>query len=201
MEATTPEKTFTLKQWETIYLREYDEYYLKNICELLIMFWQVGTHQYSMINKKFKANGGEIMDQFEQCIEDGTIIKIEIDPENISGELKEAEYDLETSERSAAEKIFKWATIQGHYSLQHSFNALLFSKGYRAIGHQCLISGIKKFFVSAEIIDENYIKDFEYSHKVSEGLEHAYNNKEDFAIHIMSCAGDILEIARNETGY
>ncbi|HUV83526.1 MAG TPA: hypothetical protein VMW53_10705 [archaeon] len=51
VEVTTPEKTFTLKQRETIYLRKDDEYYLKNICELLIMFWQVSTHQYSMINK------------------------------------------------------------------------------------------------------------------------------------------------------
>lgn len=141
------------------------------------------------------------MDQFEQCLKDGTIIKIEIKPEKISRELKEAEYDLETSEHSAAERIFKWATIQANYSLQHSFNALLFSKGYRAIGHQCLISGIKKFFVSIGMIDEYYIKDFEYSHKVSDGEELAYNKKEDFAIHIMSSAGDILEIARNETGY
>ena len=201
VEVTTPEKTFTPKQRETIDLSEDDEYYLKNICELLIMFWQVSTHQYSMINKNSMANSGEIMDQFEQCIKDGTIIKIEIDPEIISRELKEAESDLETSERSAAENIFKWATIQGHHSLQHSFNALLFSKGYSAIGNQCLISGIKKFFVSAGIFDEYYIKDFEYSHKISEGEELEYNNKEDFAIHIMSSAGDILEIARNETGY
>jgi len=152
------------------------------------------------MNQLVKIAGREIMDQFEQCIKEGTIVKIEIDPEKISRELKEAEFDLEASERSAAEKIFKWTTIQGHYSLQHSFNALLSSKGYRAIGHTCLISGITKFFIP-NVIDENYIKDFEYSHKVREGGDHAYNHKEDFAIHILSSAGDVLEIAQNILGF
>ena len=53
------------------------------------------------------------MDQFEQCIKEGTIVKIEIDPEKISRELNEAEFDLEASERSAAEKIFKWTYDPG----------------------------------------------------------------------------------------
>jgi uncharacterized protein (UPF0332 family) len=141
------------------------------------------------------------MEQFEQCIKEGNIVKIEIDPEKVSRELKEAEFDLEASERSASEKVFKWTTIQGHYSLQHSFNALLFSKGYCAIGHQCLLSGINKFFTPDGLIDNNYIKDFEYSHKVSEGGDHPYNNKEDFAIHILNSAGDVLEIAQNILGF
>lgn len=139
------------------------------------------------------------MDQFEQCIKEGTIVKMEIDPEKISGELKEAEFDLEASERSASEKIFKWTTIQGHYSLEHSFNALLLSKGYSAIDHPCLISGITKFFIP-NVIDENYIKDFEYSHKVCEGGDYAYAHKEDFAIHILNSAGEILEIAQTILG-
>lgn len=141
--------------------------------------------------------GRERMDQFEQCFKEGTIVKIKIDPEKISRELKEAEFDLEASERSAAKKIFKWTTIQGHYSLKHSFNALLFSKGYSATGHSCLISGIIKFFTSDGIIPDHYIRDFEYSHKVSEGGDLPYTHKEDFAMNILNSAGEVFEIVKD----
>ncbi|NIA03188.1 MAG: HEPN domain-containing protein [Nitrospirae bacterium] len=141
------------------------------------------------------------MDRFEQCIAEGNIVEIKINPEKISRELKEAEFDLESSEHSEAKNNFKWTSIQAHYSLMHSFNALLNSKGYRANGYLCQISGINKFYVGEGLINEEYLKDFEYSHKIYEGGDNPYNHKEDFAIHILSSAGDILEIAQNILGF
>ncbi len=68
--------------------------------------------------------------QFEQCLERGKIVKIEIAPDIISKEINEAKNDLDSCERSIQERNFKWAIIQAYYSMFHSFRALIFSKGY-----------------------------------------------------------------------
>ncbi len=76
--------------------------------------------------------------QFEQCISKGKIVKISIDPDLISKEMKEAGNDLEACEKSLKESNFKWTIIQAYYSMFHSFRALIFSKGFREKSHICL---------------------------------------------------------------
>lgn len=139
---------------------------------------------------------------FEQCIEKGNLVKIEIDPELISKEFEEAELDLNSSEKSAAENNFKWAIIQAHYSINHSFRALLFSRDYRAKGHLCLKAGIEELFIKSGLLSENYLKDFDYSTKVRKGEEdQGYFHKEDFALFILESAGELYETAMALTGY
>jgi hypothetical protein len=46
--------------------------------------------------------------QFEQCIDKGTIVMIEIAPDLISKEIDEARNDLDSCERSIQGNNFKW---------------------------------------------------------------------------------------------
>ena len=140
-------------------------------------------------------------DQLSRCIEEGKVEKVDIDTENISNELGHAHYDLEASELSASEGIFKWAVIQGHFSIEHSFRALLLTKGYKSKNKSeiCLVSGIKTLFIDSGVLDEHFLKDFEYSMKVLQGEAHGYADKEDFALYIINCAGEVYEIAKKIT--
>jgi uncharacterized protein (UPF0332 family) len=142
-------------------------------------------------------------DEFEQCIHNGVITKITMNPDRISNELNEAQYDLDTAEKSAATEDFKWAIIQGHFSIAHSFRALLFSKGYNDKNQNdlCLKHAIEALFVDNGMLDEHFILDFEYSTAVWNKEAHGYTDKEDFAFHIINSAGEVCEAAKEIIGY
>ena len=98
--------------------------------------------------------------QFEQCIDKGKIVKIEIAPDLISKEIDEAKNDLNSCERSIQESNFKWAIIQAYYSMFHSFRALIFSKGYREKSHTCIKYAIESLFVDTGALDNRLLQDF-----------------------------------------
>ena len=59
------------------------------------------------------------------------IVKTKFNRKIVLKEIKAAESDLKDAEDSLERKKFKWATIQGYYSMFHAAGVLIFSKGYR----------------------------------------------------------------------
>lgn len=134
--------------------------------------------------------------QFEQCLEKGKIVEIERDPELIAKELGEAQHDLETSARSLEESDYKWAIVQGYYSMFHSFRALLFSSGYREKSHICLKHAMEALFVDKGLLDRVFLEDFDFAMKTREGADYGYVYNEGSAREITASAGKILKVAQ-----
>jgi len=69
--------------------------------------------------------------KFKRLLRERKLTKIKTDRKLVLKEMKGAESDLETARKSLQDGNFKWATIQGYYSIFHSARALLYSKGFR----------------------------------------------------------------------
>lgn len=69
-----------------------------------------------------------------------------ISRDTILKEIEAAQMDLQDAQDSVQNNKFKWATIQGYYSMFHSMRALLFSKDYREKSHYALLLAIRELF-------------------------------------------------------
>ncbi len=134
--------------------------------------------------------------QFEQCLEKGKIVKIEIEPDIISKEINEAKNDIDSCERSMQARNFKWAIIQAYYSMFHSFRALIFSKGYREKSHTCIKYAIESLFVDTGALDNRLLQDFSYAMKIREGADYGSVYSEDSAIELRDSASRIYEVSK-----
>jgi uncharacterized protein (UPF0332 family) len=61
-------------------------------------------------------------------------------------ELDAARKDLKDAKDSLAQKKYKWATIQGYYSMFHNARALLYRKGFREKSHYALLRALTDLF-------------------------------------------------------
>lgn len=134
--------------------------------------------------------------QFEQCLEKGKILKIEIAPDLISKEIDEAKNDLNSCDISTQESNFKWAIIQAYYSMFHSFRALIFSKGYREKSHICIKYAIESLFVDTGSLDNQLLQDFSYAMKVREGADYGSVYGKDSALELQNSASRIYEVVK-----
>lgn len=139
--------------------------------------------------------------QFEQCISKGKIVKINIDPELISKEMREAGNDLDACEKSLKEKNFKWAIIQAYYSMFHSFRALIFNKGFREKSHICLKYAIESLFVDNGLLDNQLLQDFDYAMKMREGADYGHIYSADTAMELVNSASKIYENSKKLLKY
>jgi len=62
--------------------------------------------------------------KFKQLLEERRLTKIKADRKLVLKEMKGAESDLETAMKSLKDGNFKWATIQGYYSIFHSAKSI-----------------------------------------------------------------------------
>ena len=128
---------------------------------------------------------------FEKCLKNKRIVLQEHADQLIDAELETAEEDLEETRLSIKQSRYKWATIQGYYSMFHSARALLFAKGYREKSHVCLKYAIQALYVEERILDKKYVEQFDvtmllretadYKREFSkESAETALKNAEEF---------------------
>lgn len=73
--------------------------------------------------------GARMSHKFRKLIEERKLTKIKSDEKLVRKEIEGAESDLRTATKSPKDKDFKWATIQGYYSIFHAARALLYTKG------------------------------------------------------------------------
>jgi len=84
--------------------------------------------------------------RFKQCVEDGKLVKIEVQMDLVGKEIQAAEFDLASAEKSLDEDNFKWATVQAYYSMFHTAKALVYRKGYREKSHVCLSIALRGLY-------------------------------------------------------
>ncbi len=99
-------------------------------------------------------------ERFERCMQEGKLAKERLQPDLVKKELKIAESDLKSAKNSAAEKDFKWATVQAYYSMFHTAKALVLSKGYREKSHYCLSIALKALFIDSGAMNREHFNRF-----------------------------------------
>ncbi len=92
-------------------------------------------------------------------IRERKLLRIVPKREMVLKEIEGAQSDLRDAQDSLAHKKFKWATIQGYYSMFHSARALLYHKGFREKSHYALSLAIRELFVNE--LGRNLINQFE----------------------------------------
>jgi len=128
--------------------------------------------------------------KFKQLLRERRLIKIKPDRKLVLKEIKGAESDLETAKKSLQDGNFKWATIQGYYSIFHSARALLYSKGFREKSHYALLVAIRELF--RDELDLSLIHGFEDAMNLRQTADYGLTFSEEGAIDVIKTAEKFL---------
>ena len=85
--------------------------------------------------------------ELRRLLDERKLIRIRRDRKLVVKEMEGARSDLEEARDSIKRKKFKWATIQGYYSMFHSARALVYSKGLREKSHYALLVALRELFM------------------------------------------------------
>jgi len=134
------------------------------------------------------------MSEFKRLIEERKLTKIKIDRKLILKEIEGAISDLEEAKDSLSRKKFKWATIQGYYSMFHAARALLYSKGFREKSHYALLVALRELF-SGQLGTEN-IRNFDEAMSLREEADYGLIFSEEGAEEVVNHAKNLLNKAK-----
>ena len=131
------------------------------------------------------------MSQFRRFVEEGRLTRIGVDRELILKEVEGAASDLEEARDSLKRKKFKWATVQGYYSMFHSARALLYCKGFREKSHYALLVALRELFKN-ELTSE-ILQDFDEAMNLREEADYGLVFSEEASTRIVTNATKFLE--------
>lgn len=132
--------------------------------------------------------------KFKQLLGERKLTKIKSDRKLVLKEMKGAESDLETARKSIQDGNFKWATIQGYYSIFHAARALLYSKGFREKSHYALFIAIRELF--RDELDLSLIQGFEDAMNLRQTADYGLAFSEEGAIDVIKTAEKLLLTAK-----
>ena len=128
--------------------------------------------------------------KFKQLLGERRLTKIKPDRKLVLKEMKGAEMDLETARKSLQDENFKWATIQGYYSIFHAARALLYSKGFREKSHYALLVAIRELF--RDELDLSLIQGFTDAMNLRQTADYGLTFSEEGAIDVIKTAEKFL---------
>lgn len=134
------------------------------------------------------------MSEFKRFIEERKLTRIKIDRKLVLKEIDGAISDLEEAKDSLARKKFKWATIQGYYTMFHAARALLYSKGLREKSHYALLVALRKLFSNQ--LDAEHIRDFDEAMSLREEADYGLTFSEEGAREVFEDAKAFLVKAK-----
>ena len=109
---------------------------------------------------------------FEDCLKNGKIKKFSRGQNLVEKELRLAEEDLNTAEKSFQDENYRWCIIQIYYSMFHSARSLLYLQNYREHSHYCLIQAIKELYVKEGKIDAFFIESLTEAKNLREAADY-----------------------------
>ena len=130
------------------------------------------------------------MSQFRRFVEEGKLTRIGIDRRLTLKEVEGAVSDLEEAKDSLLRKKFKWATVQGYYSMFHSARALVYSKGFREKSHYALFVALRELFRNQ--LEFEIIQNFEEAMSLREEADYGLVFSEEGATSIVDNAEKFL---------
>jgi uncharacterized protein (UPF0332 family) len=85
--------------------------------------------------------------EFDDCLARRALVRFSEARGDVSeAELRVADNDLGEARHNLSEKRWKWATVQGYYSLFHSARGLVTDRGYVEKSHYCLLVAFRELF-------------------------------------------------------
>ncbi|MGC9059304.1 MAG: HEPN domain-containing protein [Candidatus Aenigmatarchaeota archaeon] len=118
-------------------------------------------------------------------------MRIKPDRNLILKEIKAAKSDLIDAKDSMERNKFKWATIQGYYSMFHSARALIYSKGFREKSHYALLVALRELF--EDELGHSLIRAFEEGMNLREEADYGLKFSEAGALDVIENAEKLLE--------
>ena len=134
------------------------------------------------------------MSQFRRFVEEGRLTKISLDRELGLKEIEGAVSDLEEAKDSLSRKKFKWAIVQGYYSMFHAARALIYSKGFREKSHYALFVALRELFGNQ--LESEIIQNFGEAMSLREEADYGLVFSEEGAASIVDNAEKFLNKAK-----
>ena len=138
--------------------------------------------------------GSRINAEIARLLTERKLMKAQIGKEMVLKEIEAAQTDLQDAQDSLQNNKFKWATIQGYYSMFHSARALLFSKGFREKSHYALMLAIRVLFSNE--LENSLIRQFEEGMALRQEADYGLKFSETGALETINGAEELLSKAK-----
>jgi len=138
--------------------------------------------------------GNSLSLALQKLLEERKLVRVKPDKKLGLKEMAAAKSDLKDAKESITIKKFKWATIQGYYSMFHSARALLFAKGYREKSHYALLAAIRDLYAGE--IERSLIQEFEHGMYLRQEADYGLKFSESGAFDVIQTAERLLEKAK-----
>jgi uncharacterized protein (UPF0332 family) len=135
--------------------------------------------------------GNRLSPEFQKLLEERKIIKVKTDRKLVDKEIGAARSDLKDAQESAGIRKFKWATIQGYYSMFHSARALLYQRGYREKSHYALLAALRELFPNE--IERSLLQGFEHGMYLRQEADYGLKFSGSGALDVIENAQKLLE--------
>jgi len=134
--------------------------------------------------------GTRISFKFKRLLEERRLTIIKPDRKLVIKEVEGAKSDLETARKSLQDGNFKWAIIQGYYSIFHAARALLYSKGFREKSHYALLVAIQELF--SDKLESSLIQGFEDAMNLRQTADYGLTFSEEGSLDVVKTADKFL---------
>ena len=135
--------------------------------------------------------------EFQKAIEKKRILRFSQGKRQIKKELREAENDLAEAINRFDNEKYKYATINGYYSMFHCARALIYSKGYREKSHYYLLVALNSLFVETGLLSEEISSELHDAMILREDANYHGNFTKDGAEAVLKAAKEFLTIAKS----
>lgn len=134
--------------------------------------------------------GTRVSFKFRQLLEERRLVRIKPDRKLVLKEIEGAKSDLETARKSLQDGNFKWAIIQGYYSIFHAARALVYSKGFREKSHYALLVAIQELF--SDELESCLIQGFGDAMNLRQTADYGLTFSKEGAINVIETAEKFL---------
>ena len=134
--------------------------------------------------------------EFDDCLKKGRIVSFPLAKKLVTKELKAAEADLETAQRSLKQKDYKWAIVQAYYAMFHAARTLLYYKGYREKSHYCLMLAMKSFYVSEGKMEMRLAESLQMARSLRESADYDNVFDKNSAVSLVEQAVEFVKVAQ-----
>ncbi len=132
--------------------------------------------------------------EFRKLLDERKLLRTAPKRNMILKEIEAAESDIDDARASLEQTNFKWATIQGYYSMFHSARALLYSKGFREKSHYALLVSLRELFIN--VLGNSMIRSFEDAMGLRQQADYGLKFSEAGALDTVDAAEKLLRKSR-----
>jgi uncharacterized protein (UPF0332 family) len=137
--------------------------------------------------------GDGVSSEFERFVEERKLVRARISRGMILKEMEAAQADLQDARDSSERRKFKWATIQGYYSMFHSARALLYHRGFREKSHYALLVAVRVLYSNE--LEPSMIDRFEEAMNLRQEADYGLKFSEAGAVETIEGAEGLLQRA------